>query len=184
MTGQATERGAWAAIVPGSPRQVRERLTGGCLRVRSVWFPTLAELRAWDRSTEPLYVRWTDDLRFELGPRLVNMSAARFCPVLRGELHTSPDGRTRLQARWGRNRMTSALLWIWAALLVMWMVLGVAGNQGPEGTYGWMVFWAMLAAGWAVAWATGVWWGRRELEDRLDELARIAADPSAGDDDW
>lgn len=163
--------------------EARRRLDGGLLVMRSLWLASLADLRRWDRATAPLYVRWLDAHRAEIGPRLTNVQAARFCPVLRASLDPTRDG-VRLHGTVHLPQGALALLGTWAVVLVGWLALGTWSALATDGPWGWLVFWAVLVVGLGAAYAAGWVHGGRELRARLPELSRVLADPDAGGDDW
>lgn len=169
-------------VVDGDPAAVRERLRAGLLPIRSLWFPTLAELRRWDGATAPLYLRERRDGRLELGPRLANLQAARFAPMLLVRLTPEGHHRTRLDGRVAYPGFATGLLCVWGAVLVAWLAAGLAGTH-EEGS-GWLVWWVGLAV--VLLLAAGLGWamGGQALNAALPELARVARDPGAGADDW
>jgi hypothetical protein len=152
--------------------------------VRSLWFPSLREMRAWDVTTSRLYVRWQGDTAFEIGPRLVNQQAARFCPVIRGELSRTEDGRTRVQGRRETPTGAAVLLLTWAVVLVVWAAIEVP--RVMEGTVpaGAMFWWALAVAGTVVTARIGAVQGGRELQEALPDLTHAAGDARWGQDDW
>lgn len=173
----------WSLVVPVPPTEARRRMEAALLPVGSLWFPTLAELRRWDRSTEALFVHWVDDTHFEVGPRVTNPQAARFCPVLRGSLSPHGEG-TKLQGRVVLPRFGTGLLVLWAALLLMWLALGLRASVVDGEPLGWLVWWAILASALALTGGLGAFFGGRALDDGLPELERVLTDPEAGADDW
>jgi hypothetical protein len=173
----------WSLVVPVSPAEARRRLDAALLPVGSLWFPTLAELRRWDRSTEALFVHWIDEARFEIGPRVTNPQAARFCPVLRGRVVAVGTG-TRLEGRVIFPRFAGGLLVVWGLLLALWLALGLQRSFAADEPLGWLLWWAVLAASLALTAGLGAVLGGRALQEGLPELERVLADPDAGADDW
>lgn len=171
-------------VLEASPSEVKARLVAGLLPVRSVWFPSMAELRAWDSAVEPLYVRWLGERSFEIGPRIGNIQAARFCPVVRGDLIADGHDRTRMSGQLLGQRFTNRLLLAWTALLILWLAALVPPIQSGAEPVGWLVWWAFLVAATAAAWGVGHHKGGRVLVERLPELLAVANDPGAGADDW
>lgn len=171
------------ATVQGSPQVVRGRLDAGLLGMSSLWFPSLAEMRRWDGATEVLYVRWPSETSFEIGPRLVNLQAARFCPVVVGSLHAVGTDQTRLTGTVHFPRFSAGLLGLWGLLLTAWLVAGLMGQEAAHGQ-GWMVGWLVLAGAAVAAGGLGHLLGGRALRTALPELVRVAGDPGAGADDW
>ena len=144
--------------VPGTPAEVRTRLRTALLPMGSVWFPTRKELRDWEASELPLYVRWRGGNRLEVGPRLASMWASCFSPVLRGELR--PDGEDQTTFAFQREfpRVTRAVLALWAVLLTGWgalLAVAVAGGELPPGLAWWAVLAGSATAGPAVGWSLG-----------------------------
>ncbi|MCB9665019.1 MAG: hypothetical protein H6732_12970 [Alphaproteobacteria bacterium] len=180
MTGWTPE-GAWQATVDVAPAEVRTRLERGLLVVRSVWFPSLAELRRWERADEPLYLRH-DGADLEIGPRLGNLQAVRFCPVL--ALRVEADGAgSRLTGRLRLPRFTRGLLAVWAGVQAVWLVVGVTLGDVDAGS-GWIPWWIVVTLALVGAVALGHVAGGNALRERLPALVRIAQDPGAAEDDW
>lgn len=173
----------WSTEVDAPPAVVRARLRASLLPMRSLWFPTLAEMRRWDRSDHPLWIRWHGPDGFEVGPRLFNLQAARFCPVLRGRLR-EVGGRTRVEGEVATPRFTAGLLGVWSLVLAAWLGLGLRGVLVADADPGFLVWWAVLLAGLVAVAVLGRTQGGAALEAALPALARCAADPEAGDDDW
>lgn len=168
--------------IDASPQQVADRLTRQLLTVRSVWFPTRNELRDWNETRSPLYVRWLGDHRFEVGPRLVNMWAACFSPVVRGALEADPQG-TRMRWERGFPRFTRAVQGFWVVLLAAWfvaLVVSVGRGTEPAGVFG---FWLLLAGSTVVSTAVGGRMGGRALDEALPWMVEIASQPPV-DEDW
>ena len=167
--------------IDASPTEVRQRLLRRLLGVRSVWFPTPAELREWDETTSPLYVRWSSATHFEIGPRLASMWAACFSPVWRGTL-TGEDTTT---VTWSvaLPRTTVALLVGWTVVLIGWMAqLGpeiMAGDTSPM----MLGFWGLLAGGTIGGPLVGARFGGEALETELPFLLDAAQTPAV-EEDW
>ncbi|MCB9681274.1 MAG: hypothetical protein H6733_07350 [Alphaproteobacteria bacterium] len=175
----------WNAEVDGAPDQVRARIVASCLRIRSLWFTSLAEQRAWARSTDPLFLRGPTEGTIELGPRLSNLQAARLAPVLHLDLVATGDGRTRLQGRFEAPRFAFVLLALWGATMVLAAGAMVArAVQGAAVSPPEVVAWCVIAGGVGVAAWIGWRKGGEALRAALPELARRAGDPDAGADDW
>lgn len=168
--------------VDGTPEQVRARLDAGLLRVGSVWFPTVAELHAWSRTTTPLYVRWLSPRRFELGPRTAVLRSATLCPVLRGELRAE-GRRTRLSWRLTFTPFTVAVLGGWAIVEAVWAAVGFPPVLRGEVHPTWCLWWALPGVGLATAAVLGWVNGRRLLADALGSLRTLAGEPPV-DEDW
>lgn len=164
-------------VVEGTPAEVVERLRRGLLPIGSVWFATLAELRAWDRATDTLYVRALRGGELEIGPRLRNVSAARLAPVWRVQLDRV-DGGTRLV---GHRRWTGTTVGLgvaWGVVLAVWLALTVRGGDAA----GMLVIWAAVAVAIVVG-AVGGWVaGGRALDAARPDLARAASGADDGDD--
>lgn len=169
--------------VAADPATVRARLSAGLVPMRSLWFPTPAELRAWDRATAPLYLRRASGGAVEVGPRLGNLQAARLCPSV--VLTFTPiDGGTRVQGRAAMPVFAWRLLAIVTVLGVLWAgVIGGAWVTGGPAARGWPFCAVLLGAVLAVhTLARGP--GRDALAVGLRALPGVASDPNAGSDDW
>lgn len=166
---------------------VRERLKGGTLSMRSLWFPSLADLRAWDRASESLWIRWTDERAFALGPRLFNVSAARFCPEVRATLEAE-GVRTRIRGTRHYPAFATGLLAVWTGALAVWLLLGLwmwrTDPAAQDAGLGWLLWWAIVAGALLVAFGVGSLAGGRALDAALPDLARVARDEGAAEDDW
>lgn len=166
-----------------APRAVRRRLTERLVHIGNLWLPTRAEMRIWHRAGAPLYVCWSGQDHFEIGPRLETMPAARFVPVYAGRLEPF-EGGTRLV---GRVRMPRATRWIFALLALMmvaWGVVTLARFAQGDTHAGWVGTWAvstLIALG-GPQLARG--FGRRELERELPWLRAAVADAPDPDEDW
>lgn len=176
-------RDRFEVVVPGSPEQVRRRLERGLLPVRSLWFPTLAELRAWGHATSPLFVRAVGR-RIEVGPRVNSLQAARFCPVLLASLEPQGEHATRVAGEVRFPRFAAGLLAAWAVVLVVWLGLGTVSSLGGEPVGAWLIWWVVLAAALGLSGGLGGRLGGQALREALPELARVARDDAAGGDDW
>lgn len=168
-------------IVEGSPADLRERLSKRVLVVRTTWFPTPRELRAWNSSGVPAYARWLRGGRIEIGPRLESMWAACFTPVLRGRMEAL-DGKTRVVWRRSWPRFTIGLIGMWATVLAAWM-MGILFqlSQGHVDT-GALFWWTFLA----VATFSGPWLGARYGGPELEEAERWVRSNASGtiEEDW
>ena len=157
-------------------RVVRARLERRLYPVGSIWFPTVGELQGWPGAEAPLYLRRLSGDRLEIGVRSHSLYAARFCPVLRGQLQDLGD-RTRIDVAPTLDRFTlvvviglGAVLAVWAAVLAM----GLGTGQTRPAAIG---FWALLLL--ALVGGLGVGWrqGGDALEERLPWLRRAAEEP-------
>jgi len=163
------------------PGPIVTRLRGRLFPIRSVWFPTLRELRGWRESGVPLYVRVLGPQAFEVGPRLQSMWASAFSPVYAGRIEAAEDGA---QVRWSRRwpRFTLALLVGWWILLAAWPPLLAAQIQAGDDHAGWLPFWAFLVlsstAGAGVGWVMG----GRELDAAVPWLTAALTQPEVGED--
>ena len=170
-------------VVDAPPDEVVARLKSGLLPMRSLWLPTPRELRAWDASSEAMWVRWVGERRFIAGPRVFSPGAARFCPVVGGRIEPCGRGQSRLMAARQLPRGAMVLVGIWAALLVAWAAVQIPALLA-EGDVRWLPWWGMIAASLAAAVVAGLSQGGRALDHALPHLERVAADPGAGEDDW
>jgi len=163
------------------PPVVHERLRARLLLVRSVWFPTPRELRAWTASGVPLYVRPLGPRRLEVGPRLHSMWAACFSPV--DELVLSGDDQAQLSVRRRAPRFTLGLLVVWWVVTVAWAAAVIptviAGEESPA----WLLFWMVLAIASTAGPALGYVLGGRALDEAHPWLADQLQTPDV-DEDW
>lgn len=146
---------------------VTARLARQGLVIRSVWFPSTSEAENWRSSGVPLYVRPLSTHALELGPRLENMWASVFSPVLVGTLTDAASG---CEVQWSRRpvRLTSGILATWVALLVAWPVTMVV-----SGDVGGFWFWLLLAASTISAPIVGWVRGGQALDDGIPWLEAI-----------
>lgn len=168
---------ALPTTLPTPPAAVAQRLCRQAPVVRSVWFPTRAELATWESSGAPLYVRPLGPGRFEVGPRLDNMWASVFSPVW--ELRLEPDG-AGAHAQWSRRlpQLTRIVLGIWTTILLAWgamLATGQGTNSAP--------FWGLLGLATAAAPLVGRSRGGSALEDGVPWLAAILLAPD-DEEDW
>lgn len=160
--------------VDAPPATVEDRLQTRLLVVRSVWFPTQRELRAWRDSGVPLYVRRLGPARVEVGPRLESMWAACFAPVL--EARIAEDGAsTHLEWRRRWPRFTLGLLIAWWVVLIGWLLA-----QGDPGR---LPFWAFMAVMSTLGPAVGWVFGGRALDQSVPWLTEALCQPEV-DEDW
>jgi hypothetical protein len=142
----------------GDPAEAAAQLVRGLVAVRSVWFPTPKELRAWEGSGVPLYARRIGRTTVEVGPRLGSMWASCFSPV--DELGFGADGVVTQRRRF--PRFTTGLLVVWWVAIAGWgaseLPLVVSGDMHPA----WLVFFGLLAGsaglGPVVGWRMGGAW--------------------------
>lgn len=172
-------------VVDGSPEQVRQRLADRLCVIGELWLPTRGELKRWDVSPSPLYLRWTKAADgFEIGPRLETMPAARLAPALRGRLRPHGTGRTELVARIRWPRFTLLVLIGFTVALGLWGVYAIGGVVTGTNHSGWVAVWAMSVAivhgGAFLAWR----WGKTQLLAELPWLQGVLAQPVVEGEDW
>lgn len=172
-------------VVDGSPEQVRRRLEDRLCVVGELWLPTRGELKSWDVSPAPLYVRWTRQTDgFEIGPRLETIPAARLAPALRGRLRSAGVGRTEVVARLAWPRFTFVVLLAFTLALLVWGGYIVAGLYTGDSHLGWLAVWAMSVAivngGALAAWR----WGRGQLLAEFPWLQAVLAQSQVDGEDW
>lgn len=168
--------------IPAPPAEVVDRLRSQLFGVRSVWFPSRNDLRDWEQAPQPLYIRWLDQRRFEIGPRLESMWAACFSPVWQGEISGSGDETVITWNRWYPT-FTLVLLFVWTLLIGLWgAVLWSAVSAGREEP-GMLFFWALLAGGAALAAAVGTVMGGGRLGAAMPWLTE-AITKAPVDEDW
>jgi len=172
------------ATIPGSPRQVRERLRERLVEINDLWLPSRAELHRWHDAGAPLYVRFGRTGTFEIGPRLETMPASRFSPAWRGEVRAAPDGRTSLVASLRFPRSTEIVLSLFALMVLGWGAVTLTRFAAGETHAGWVGAWGVTALitvlGPAAAWR----FGKAELERELPWLEQALADAPLPDEDW
>lgn len=163
--------------LPTSPDAVLARLVRQSIVVRSVWFPTTAELTGWGLSGCPVYLRPLSADRAEIGPRLGSMWASVFSPVLELRLEPTPEGS---RAQWHRRypRFTAGVLVLWAALVVLWgsaIALGLHPGAEP--------WWAIITASTLAAPAVGWIAGGRALDATIPWVSTVVLAPDE-EEDW
>lgn len=168
-------------IVEGSPAEVRKRLSARVLVIRSTWFPTPKELRLWQSSGVPAYVRWLRDDGIEIGPRLSSMWAACFSPVLRGRM-VAEGARTRIVWRRSLPGFTLGVIGLWAAVLLVWFVGIVYQLTQGHVDAGAIFWWCVLAGGTVAGPALGFRYGGPALDD-AERWVRESAS-AAVEEDW
>lgn len=161
--------------------ELRKRLSQRVLVVRSTWFPTPKELRAWNASGVPAYVRWLRHDGIEIGPRLESMWAACFSPVLRGHMEAR-DGQTRITWRRALPGFTVGLLGTWATVLALWCA--AIAWQFTQGyiDVGAILWWCVLALFTVSAPLIGLHFGTPALVLAERWVREVAA--SAVEEDW
>ncbi|MFK7928263.1 MAG: hypothetical protein AB8H79_08735 [Myxococcota bacterium] len=172
-------------MVDGTPAQVRERLEQRLCVIGELWLPTRGEMKRWDVSPAPLYLRWTRAKDgFEIGPRLETMPASRLAPALRGTIRAVGTGRSEFTARVRWPRSTFAVLLTFTAALLAWGGYTVAGLSTGQSHLGWLAVWGMSTAivhgGAFAAWR----WGRGQLLNDLPWLGQVLASPMVEGEDW
>ncbi|MGC6491810.1 MAG: hypothetical protein ACON5B_03135 [Myxococcota bacterium] len=160
--------------------EVRRRIVSRCVVMRSIWFPTLAEYRAWDASHEHAFVLETRD-GLIVGARIVNASAARLLPVVRLTLQPSGN-KTTLNIAIGWLTVTKIVGIAWGIVLMLWLVALV--QAAPDQQAGGLFWWSILAGGSTLATLTGWVQGRKELRRAVDHIVAALEDDAAGADDW
>jgi len=172
-------------VVDGTPAQVRERLEQRLCVIGELWLPTRGEMRRWDVSPAPLYLRWTRVKGgFEIGPRLETMPAARLAPALRGRIRALGTGRSEFTARVRWPRSTAAVLLFFTAVLLGWLGYTTAGLYSGQSHLGWLAVWGMstviFCGGTFAAWQ----WGRGQLLNDLPWLDQVLSSPMVDGEDW
>lgn len=174
------EAPALPSHLPEAPAPVEERLRSRFVLIRSVWFPTQRELRAWDASGSLLYVRPLGPGAVEIGPRLASLWAACFAPV--DELRLAADaGGTTLVAHRRLPRFTTGLLAVWWVLTVLWgveRIPAVLAGESPA----WLLFWTILAVSATTGPAMGWVFGGQALDAARPQLLEALATPDLGED--
>lgn len=164
-------------LLPTPPEAVRARLFRQALPIRSLWFPSRAEVQAWNDSGCPIYARGLASDRVECGPRLGAMWASVFSPVF--ELHLTPEGPgTRLSSRRRFPAMTVAVLGVWAVLVGLWGAALAAGFE-PNGA----PWWALVALSTVGAPLVGWFRGGRALDAGVPWLNEVLLAPD-DEEDW
>ncbi len=181
MTSKRSRHGD--LTVSGTPEDVRRRLDDRLLRIGNPWFPTRTELKEWEDSAVPFYIIRSKGNEVEVGPRLNNLWAACFSPVLRGTLAATDSGTT---ITWDRSwlRITSVLLWGWTAVLAVWLAVLVpqiaSGSEHPI----WLLWWTIVAATRVAATLLGGHYGGLEMEQHMPWLNSAATEEIVEEEDW
>lgn len=154
---------------------VHARLRQHLLVIRSVWFPTLKELAAWTESEQALYLSPQTGGEVEVGPRLHNMWASCFSPVVCLKIHDRGD-ESELEFHVGLPRTTRRLMIAWGAMMLIWLAVLTFANNGDD-LQRTLPFWILLSG----ATAAGPWLGRvmggRALSDAIPWLQRVLETP-------
>lgn len=172
-------------VVPTTTEGLHRRLNERLCPIGDVWFPTRAEMDRWDESDSPLYVRWIDRSRFEIGPRLDTVPSARFVPVWHFRIVNSEPGgnRTVLHFKTTWTRITWVVFGLLLAGLVGWGWTLVSDMQ-QENFIGWATVWflsmAAVGGGCLTAWI----WGKRRLLEEADWLKTILERVDVAGEDW
>lgn len=168
----------------GSTAQVRRRLEDRLCVVGDVWFPTRGEMKRWDASPAPLYLKWTRRGGFEIGPRLDTIPAARLVPVLTGRLTVVGTDRVAMDGRLRWPRLTRLVLLGFSVALAAWGVYTFGRYFAGETHLGWVGAWAAsvvaVHGGAAASWV----WGRKRLLAELPWLREVLARPIVAGQDW
>ncbi|MBX2796650.1 MAG: hypothetical protein KTR31_03240 [Myxococcales bacterium] len=165
--------------VSTAPVPLLKMLQQRLLPIRSLWFPTPKELRAWDQTGVPLYVRASSASTVQIGPRLQSMWAACFSPQLHGRITEYGAGsRLTWQARF--PRFTLGLLFGWWVVLVAWPLAAWQSDDDPAR---WGPFWAFLLLCSTLGPAAGWWFGMAALRDALPWLRETLEQPPV-EEDW
>lgn len=162
--------------LPTPPLAVEHRLLLQALPVRSVWFPSRNDLRDWDHSGSPVYVRRLSPGRFEIGPRLGAMWASVFSPIIVAELEAAGPG-TRAVWRRGYPRLTTAVLGIWAVLIAIWGT-AIGMGIGTNGVLGWLLITFVTV----VAPIVGGTRGGRALDAAIPWITEVVLAPDESED--
>lgn len=163
-------------ILPTPGEAVVERLARTGLPVRSVWFPTRGDLARWATSGCPLYVRRLGPRSVQVGPRLDNMWASVFSPVL--ELRLSEGEEPELAVRKRLDHVTTAVLVGWSVVVLLWGGALLTGAVPPA-----LPFWLLIAGATVAAPLVGWTQGGRALEAGLPWLVEVLLAPDE-EEDW
>lgn len=163
--------------LPTPPDAVVARLVQEAVCVGSVWFPTRAEVEAWNDAGTPVYVRRIGRDRVEIGPRLGAMWASAFSPVWVGSLTADGAGAV---VRWTRRypSVTVAVIGIWLVLVALWGGALALGIQ-PAGLPWWVLTAASTVAAPAVGWVRG----GKALDAGIPWVAEVMSAPD-DEEDW
>jgi hypothetical protein len=161
----------------GSAEERIEQLLRVLPAVRSVWFPTLKELRIWRLSGLGLYVRRVGPAQVEVGPRVPSMWAACFSPV---DVLTFRDG----SLSWSRRfpRFTIGLLGVWWVVIAGWGVQGIPQVIRGEQPLAWLLFFGLLAGAAIVGPIVGWRFGGDHLDQFRQQLVGALRVEDSGED--
>jgi hypothetical protein len=169
--------------VSGTPEEVKRRLDERLLCVGSLWFPSRAELQAWDEADMPLYIVRNRTTTLEIGPHLANMWASCFSPVLRGTLENRSDGTAISWSR-GWPTVTHFVLWSWTVVLAIWLLVLLpqiaSGSEHPI----WLLWWSILSATRVAATALGGHYGGQTLDTHIPWLTQALTEVLVEEEDW
>lgn len=176
-----------------SPAAIRRRALERLLPVRSLWFASPADQRAWQQAGVPLYVLrdnadpepqsddppWTDGVpSLEVGPRLASLWASCFAPALEGRFVVDGDSTTvKWRMRWPRP--TLVLVIGWWVVLVGWAVAILTGRTEGQPA----VFWIFLVLTSTVGPWLGWTLGGQALYAAWPVLKEALEQPDV-DEDW
>jgi hypothetical protein len=153
--------------LPTPPEAVQRRLARQAPVVRSLWFPTRAELTAWGDSGCPVYLTPLGPGRFAVGPRLGAMWASVFSPCFVGEITPAGTG-SRVTWETTYHRTTWLVLGIWGLLVSAWGI-AIALGLHPGGFLWWMIITVSTAA----APTVGAMWGGIALSKTVPWLSEV-----------
>jgi len=172
--------------VSASPAAIRQRLLARLLPVRSLWFASHGDQRAWSQAGVPLYVLRDraddaddgDVAPIEVGPRLGSLWASCFAPVLDGRFaREGADTTIHFRIRWPRPTLGLVLAW-WVVLLGWALAIATGRTEGQP-----TVFWVFLALMSTIGPGLGWQLGRRALEEAWPFLVQAIEQPEV-DEDW
>ncbi|MEN0061964.1 MAG: hypothetical protein AAGA48_07405 [Myxococcota bacterium] len=176
--------------VSASPREIRRRLLARLLPVRSLWFATSTDQKAWSQAGVPLYVlRHRHDPRgdaepgepvhiIETGPRLANLWASCFAPALEGTMTPTGESETQITWRIRWPQPTRVLVLAWWLVLALWAAAIVTGRTEGEPA----VFWIFLAVMSTIGPLVGWQFGGQALIAAWPTLKEAIEQPDVGED--
>ena len=163
--------------LPTSPDAVQHRFARQALVVRSLWFPTRAELLGWADSGCPVYFTPLGPGRFAVGPRLGAMWASVFSPRFVGEITPAGSG-SRVVWSVTYDPITWVVLGIWVVLVGVWGGSLWMGFQ-PNG----LIWWCLIALVTAATPVVGAVRGGSALRATIPWLIEILLAPDE-EEDW
>lgn len=168
--------------LPHPPAAVLAALREHAVVATPAWLPKMSQAKAWRESSAPLYLV-EGTRRYEVGPKVPSLNAARFFPVLAFTLTPSGEG-TVLEGTLRLPIYSQAILWLWTIILVFWGASVLPEVESGALPAVWAVVWGLFAAITVALPLVSLTLGAGHTREKMALLPELLANPPLAEEDW